>query len=63
VPITDAALDAADLVVSRWDAVPTNQGGVQLDLHTHGWDIELELDAEGKPCGALFQDAFRHPDV
>lgn len=52
-PIQDAALDAADALYARWQAVPTNSGGVQLELHTSGWDIELEIGPDGQPRGAL----------
>lgn len=47
-PISDAALDAAELLTHRWDAVACNDGGVQLELHTHGIDIEIAFDPDGK---------------
>ena len=50
-PIQDAALDAADALHARWQAVPTVNGGVQLEIHTHSWDIELEIGPDGQPRG------------
>ena len=47
-PLTDIALNTADLLHSRWIAMPTNDGGVQLELHTHGIDLEIEIGPDGK---------------
>jgi hypothetical protein len=52
-PVTNAALDAAEQAYHRWDAVPTGRGGVQLELHSNGWDVELEIGPDGHPLGAL----------
>jgi hypothetical protein len=51
--LTEEALDAADAVAAGWHAVPTGDGGVQLEVHCGGWDIEIEIGADGQPCGAL----------
>jgi hypothetical protein len=28
----------------RWHAVPMSDGGVQLELHEGGWDIEIQIN-------------------
>jgi hypothetical protein len=52
-PISEAALNAADELYSRVHAVPLVDGGVQLEVHSTGWDIEIEIAADGTPQGAL----------
>lgn len=42
-PITDAALRAADAL----EFVPDVEGGVQIELHAGGADIEIEIDQHG----------------
>jgi len=54
-PVTDAALEAAEQLYRRFEAVPTVGGGVQLEVHSHGWDIEIEVGPDGQPAGAYFQ--------
>ena len=34
-------------------AVPLSDGGVQLEWHVDGWDIEIEFTPEGKIGGVL----------
>ena len=46
--MTRVALDALDTIFQRFVAVPTSAGGAQLEVHTHGFDIEIEVDAEGQ---------------
>jgi hypothetical protein len=45
VPLATPAMDAADLFHSRWQATPCSDGGVQLEVHSHGHDIELKFEA------------------
>lgn len=42
-PITEAALRAADTVTF----VPTNDGGVQVEIHTNGQEVEVVFDKAG----------------
>jgi hypothetical protein len=48
--------DDPRLKVAGWDSyggAATGDGGVQLEVHCGGWDIEIEIGADGQPCGAL----------
>jgi hypothetical protein len=47
-----AAIEAATLIAQRWDVVPMNDGGVQLELHTHECDIEFEISPDGRVVDA-----------
>ncbi len=33
--------------------VPTEKGGVQIEWHRDGWDIEIEFDKDGTIIGVL----------
>lgn len=44
----DGALRLRAAVATEPIMVPTNGGGVQLEWHNRGFDVELELDAHGK---------------
>ena len=50
--VTNEALDAAARLISRLAAVPTVLGGVQLEVHSDGWDIEIEIGPNGLPESA-----------
>ena len=50
-PPTDKAMKVA----TGLNAVPTSEGGIQLEWHVNGWDIELAFDANGEPIG-YFQE-------
>jgi hypothetical protein len=43
-PITNAAIEALGSVY----VTPTTNGGVQLEVHRDGFDIEIVIDASGK---------------
>lgn len=42
------AIVAAKQIVSGWCAVPTVAGGVQLEVHVPGCDIEIDIGPDGK---------------
>jgi hypothetical protein len=43
-----------------WDCVPMSSGGVQLEQHQDGWDIEISIErATPKPGGK--SDALSNP--
>jgi hypothetical protein len=46
-PISEAAIRSAKEFLSRMDITPCNDGGVQLEWHTHGFDLELTFHADG----------------
>ena len=64
-PVTNASLEQADLLLN-WlkhigaqdpRPVPTVDGGVQLEWHTGGLDVELEINPDGKTCQfVVFKD-------
>lgn len=47
--ITQAAMDT----LSSFAVVPTSSGGIQLEVHRDGFDIEIEIGANGKLESAL----------
>lgn len=47
---TQAAIRTAGYLCS----VPTSQGGLQIELHAGGADIEIEIAADGKVIGAAW---------
>jgi hypothetical protein len=63
-PIHEFALAEADtlfkcfkaLGVKEPQAVPTNEGGVQLEWHEGGYDLEIVISSEGK-----VNDVFCNP--
>jgi hypothetical protein len=47
-PIDFEAAQAADLFLNKQvNIVPTSKGGVQLEWHVNGLDIEIEFDKNG----------------
>ncbi len=46
-PISAAALDA----VASFSVVPCSHGGVQIEVHRDGFDIEIEIAADGRISG------------
>lgn len=46
-PIDPATIDRAELFVNRMQIMPCSDGGVQLEWHTHGYDIELTFNPDG----------------
>ena len=44
----DAALRLRACVAVEPQMVPTSGGGIQLEWHNRGFDVELELDVNGK---------------
>lgn len=47
VPLTDATLRIIDCLA----VVPTFNGGVQIEWHANGWDVEIECAPDGSPTG------------
>lgn len=50
-PISDAAL----AVVRALHVVPTCNGGIQIEWHANGWDVEVEVSKDGIPTGVLME--------
>ena len=46
-PISPVAVEAAMRCLNQITLVPTAPGGVTLELHLHGMDLELEFAADG----------------
>jgi hypothetical protein len=47
-PLDDRAVAAARAFLGyEWNAVPTIKGGIQLEMHTGGFDVELEWNETG----------------
>lgn len=47
--------DAALAVVRALHVVPTVNGGVQIEWHANGWDVEVEVSKDGIPTGVLME--------
>jgi len=61
-PISPAAIDAAAKFLGyRWQAVPCPDGGVQLERHDSGYDIEVTFDVNGQPEEGLLTLAVPVP--
>lgn len=43
-PVTQAALDVVRCIA----VVPTVNGGVQVEWHANGWEVEIEVDPDGE---------------
>lgn len=54
-PITRTALDAADQMHSRWQAVPSSDGGVTLEVHSNGYDVEISFGPKGEAAGGFME--------
>lgn len=47
-PLDDRAIDAARVFLQHaWAVVPTNEGGINLERHHSGLDLEIEFKADG----------------
>jgi hypothetical protein len=46
-PISEAAIQSAQAFLSRMDITPCSDGGVQLEWHTYGFDLEVEFHPNG----------------
>lgn len=49
-PITNEAIATVEQIA----AVPLGSGGIQLELHRDGFDIEICIAADGRIAGVLF---------
>lgn len=54
-PISPAVLDLVDGLLTTLAAVPTNKGGLQIEMHGGDYDIEIDVDRNGL-IGELFVD-------
>lgn len=52
-PLDPAVVDSAELFWRRVSVVPGGDGSVQLEWHTHGWDIEIEFNPDGTTSAYL----------
>lgn len=52
-PISLFAIVAAKQIASGWCAVPLNGGGVQLEVHVPGGELEIEICPHGNITGTL----------
>lgn len=58
-PITDKAIRTAELTFF----VPTSDGGVQIELHADGWEIEIEIGPDGKIAEVYTKHPTRTSEV
>ena len=42
--VTEKAIDIARFLA----VVPTGTGGIQIEWHAHGWDVEIEVNRDGE---------------
>ena len=49
VPITPSAVET----VGQFATVPTCSGGINLEIHRDGYDIEIEVGSDGRIVGCL----------
>lgn len=54
-PTTRQAVDTAEAL----SFVPTSRGGVQVELHAGGADVEIEISSTGKVVGVVWEAADR----
>jgi hypothetical protein len=54
----DATIEKATLMLSileryggHWDCVPCSSGGIQIEMHQYGWDIELSIERSTSNTG------------
>ncbi len=47
------AYDIWRTLPGRWDVVPTNNSGVQLEQHRDGFDIEILIELSMSPAPSL----------
>ncbi len=53
---------AIDAVACSLHVLPTTKGGIQVELHRDGYDIELYFSADGVLVGCCFSiDEERYP--
>lgn len=46
-PIDPRAIEAVRVVIESTAIVPTSRGGLQIEMHGLGWDVEIEFDFNG----------------
>lgn len=51
IPISEHAICLAYVVCALPSVVPTSNGGVQFEWHRMGWDVEVEIHADGHISG------------
>ena len=52
------SLDQRVINVARFLAVvPTSSGGLQIEWHANGWDIEVEVNSDGEFMGVFAERA------
>ena len=44
---------SAVATVEQFATVPTNHGGINLEIHRNGYDIEIEIGPDGKIVSCL----------
>lgn len=54
---SEAALAAAAAMLLNADIVPRTDGGIQVEWHRDGLDLEIEIDPNGRLCGFSFNRA------
>jgi len=50
VPVTEEAVDSLAGFLSGMSVVSTADGGVQLEVHSNGFDVEIEFTSNGDIC-------------
>ena len=50
-PITEAAMRVARAI----HVVPTCNGGIQVEWHVNGWDLEVEVSKDGIPVSVVME--------
>lgn len=55
-PISPVAIQAAMDLLNQIVLIPTARGGVQIEVHTDGWDFELEFWPDGQYGFGIFSD-------
>ncbi len=53
--ISEQAIETASKIREYMALVPMNNGGIQLECHAGGMDIEIEIDAKGKLKGVFVE--------
>ena len=55
-PHSKATTDAAKRTAENLTLVPLDEGGIQIEMHAGGWDIEIEIDEDGTVVDVWTQD-------
>lgn len=50
-----APTEEAVKVIEYLAVCPLPSGGLQLEVHANGWDVELEFSPEGEPVGVSME--------